>query len=835
MNKKLLSALLAVMMVISMMACIAVPATAAVTSAIPVLTPDQVAALPSVQTIAMDDGVQAYKIETVDDLIYAAAAERYTSSQAYRDESSTETNETYENTYYNIPAISGQRARSRYVNPSYIDRATFVWNDRTTYNHLYLATDLDIAAWETATGKSFAAEYDNFMGGGRAASYYDTVYANIDGMGHKITGFKDEHGFAIYWSGEVKNLSMINAVVDETTSAAPIGYPALMFRGAEEGGLTLNNVDVTGANFKINSASGGGILIGMASNSFRPMKIYDCDISDSTIYATVADTQYVGLVAGLIASPASGYPTDCFTMENVTVTNSHIQAEDLGNYLGLIVGRVDKGSGTLGFVVNNLVVAGCSLTTKTTDTVSDVPVIANVNRINASSATDIGTVYVYDTTITYPNAEGTGTVTEPMDFLFRDQIGGLSAHAAAADGVAYTDAATLFVRRIDDASASIASTVVASNLDAAAVAALKAGSKYVIFETLTEKLMFTADATGKVTFDATNKAALSASNWTANGVPASINFDNLVISENTVYTIAAHTNHIEAIPGDNANHKVVCDNCSEAEHNYTVACADVTTTGTPVAGDYYNAAKTAYTCECGNTWDVADTSYVAEAPITVTTDAGNYGDNSAAVAVTVGAKADSKLAGFVATVTFDAAKLEYVNFTSAFNCAVNAANAANGTLTIAFAPAAGLNLNAEALVLNFQTKAGTEDTTATVNVAITEANVDTGSAVVDTIMPLTTTASVTANITHVELVPAPEFTAGDVNQDTRINLLDAVTVIQALKNALYDAQVATFQVWAADVDGDNTVTTNDVAVLLKKATGETVDLVKATNQPILSA
>jgi len=833
-RKSAFSALLAVVMVLSMLTVIALPVHA-VTSAIPTLSAQQVAALPSVQTATMDDGVQAYKIETVDDLIYAAAAERYSSSQSYRDESSAESNADYEATYFNIAAISGQRNRSRYVNPTYIDRATFVWNDRTTYNHLYLAADLDIPAWETATGKSFAAEYDNFMGGARAASYYDTVYANICGMGHTITGFNDEHPFAIYWAGEVKNLTLVNPTVDETVSAAPIGYSAVFFRGAEEGGVTLNNVDITSATFKPNSTAMGGIYFGMASNGNRPVKMYDCDLLGSKIITTVADSQYGGLIAGLVASPASGMPSDCSTLENITVLNSSIEATDLsGINSALLVGRVDKGSGTLGLRVNNVAVSGCSLVLGSTDGALTLPVIADVYRIHPDSNTDIGNVYVRDTNVTYPNAEGTGTVTEPMNALFRAQNNLLTNHAAAADGVAITDAATVLIARTDDATASIPAKVVADNLEYPAIMSLMSGNKYVVFEDEESTLLFVADSNGVVTIDATNKAALSAKSWTVDGTPATINFDNLVVAANTVYSVAAHTNHIEAIPGDNANHKVVCDNCNDAEHNYTVACADVTVDGTPVAGDYYTASKTAYTCVCGNTWSVDDANYAPEAPITVTFDADSYTGTGAAVKVALGAKADANLNAYTATVTFDPAKLAYVDYSTAFNCVVDDTDKANGVVTVAFVQAGGQILNAEAMTLNFQTVNVTADGTVGVNVAVTEAVVDTGSETVNK-MPLNTQAADSAAVVYVPSVPAPVFTAGDVNNDSAINLLDAVLTVQHVSGTMYAGQAATFEPWAANVDGDTAISVNDVTLLLKKAVNMPVDLVASTVQPTVVA
>ncbi len=825
MNKKLLSALLAVMMVISMMACVALPAGA--------ITQVEAEALPLASTAAKNDGVTAYQINSVDELIAAASAD-------------------FVGTVYKMAANSDSFASaSNYIHEKFIDTG-YARSDVSTYNTIYITADLDIAAWETATGKIFADEYDGFNAN---AKLYTTPSFVLDGMGHKITGYRD--GFPLIsgnFIGVVKNLTMVNSHVVAEANASNYKAPALIVKAAEIGGVELENVHVTGCSVSTAYAStynsGAGLMIGTAYNAGRNLKMTNCSAYNSTVTSTVTDACGVGLLAGVVGG-------NDFYANNCLVANCTLNVADPANNTygnAFLFGLLNNGGQMKNNATDNLAAINNTFIAADADNVGILATMANIKNVNLVTNNSYAVGNVWKTAVD-------AATSTPMTVLYNNGADLVKSHSATGvvtdagvTKVALVRGENLGLTDVDNAWASsnvtadVALALMNKNEAAAGATAYSNWALTATGITTTETvpavasfaldgdtLYFAADSTGKVTIDETSKAALAAKSWAANGAPATIDFDNLIIAADTVYTVAAHTNHIEAIPGDNANHKVVCDNCTEAEHNYTVACADVTTEGTPVAGDYYNSAKIAYTCVCGNNWNVDDVNYVAEAPITATTDAATYGDNGVNVAVTVGAKADSKLAGFVATVTFDPAKLEYTGFTSAFNCNVNAANAATGALVVSFAPAAGLNLNAEALVMNFQTKAGTEDTTATVAVEITEANVDTGSNIVDTIMPLTTTASVTANITHVEVTPAPVFTAGDVNQDTRINLLDAVTVIQALKNALYDSQVATFQVWAADVDGDNAVTTNDVTVLLKNAVGETVNLVRATAQPTISA
>jgi len=175
-----------------------------------------------------------------------------------------------------------------------------------------------------------------------------------------------------------------------------------------------------------------------------------------------------------------------------------------------------------------------------------------------------------------------------------------------------------------------------------------------------------------------------------------------------------------------------------------------------------------------------------------------------------------------------------VDYSTAFNCVVDDTDKANGVVTVAFVQAGGQILNAEAMTLNFQTVNVTADGTVGVNVAVTEAVVDTGSETVNK-MPLNTQAADSAAVVYVPSVPAPVFTAGDVNNDSAINLLDAVLTVQHVSGTMYAGQAATFEPWAANVDGDTAISVNDVTLLLKKAVNMPVDLVASTVQPTVVA
>ncbi len=794
MNKKLLSALLAVMMVVSMMACIAVPATAAET-----LPADAV----HISTITTKEttGRNIY-INAPADFITLANA--HINKYLYYLDTIYLANDIDMSTY--VSPTAGNTFADDYTAMTYNKSGAVNWNGlgHTIYN------------W-TETG-SIYAEYgfENNVG---APTSIDVSFKNLNMVGATITGGVGAVLLAKCNadSGYGGNITIENCHVYNCTASSSSNYYTAGIIGRVDGddrvNITIKNCSVIGNNFSLSPASAtakteaNGLFVGRAE--CNTVTIENCLAANNTLGKLTAGV--VNSSGGLVVGDAK-VCTGGYVFNNIALINNTVEV--LGDCYDAVL--VNPYNTTSAITATNVYAVGNVKSTDDASTADDVAIKAWVNDSANKNATVTLTNCLSDN-VQY------GVYTSVEDNTAADAssvISNLSAEAVLNEMNANVPTGGLYWTTDATKGFTATETAVASNYT-------------VKFVTDDGIALFVADATGKVTFEAADKAALSTGSWTLNGAPAVIDFDNLILTEDTVYQGSAHTNHIEAIPGDNANHKVVCNDCTEANHNYTVACADVTTTGTPVAGDYYNAAKTAYTCVCGNTWDVVDANYTAEAPITVTMDNSSYGDNAIPVAVTVGAKADAKLAGFVATVTFDAAKLEYVDFTTAFNCAVNAANAANGTLTIAFAPADGLNLNAEALVLNFKTKEVANDTTVDVQVTITETNVDTGSNIVDTMMPLTTSASASAAVTHVNIGPVPTFTAGDVNQDGEVDLMDGVMVIQALKDTIYESQKASFQIWAADVDGDNTVTVNDITILLKNATGDEVTLVKATTLPTI--
>ncbi len=367
--------------------------------------------LPSVMTAYANDGVSAYKISSWEELIWAAAEERYA------------------NGYKAFGAVSGKYKASSYCNPVFIDSDTFVRGDSSTYNTLYLTTDLDVADYPGGAA-AFAADFDNFNGGSKKTSFWATTVANFDGLGHTITGYQDSNCFAAYWTGTFKNITFVDPVVNTS-----LGYDAIVLHGVEEGGVVMSNVHVIGGSYTSSAQTAGGILVGMASNGNRCLKMYNCSVVNTTLSATYDGSLYGGLVAGLIASPASGFPADTVTFENIVVSGCTYNAKNLSSNNSLLFGRIDKSDGTLGLVFDRVAVFDSHVISQTASNVgATFAAVANIRSINSSATIDVGEIYAGNVT-----GKSGSENAAPLSALFYDQKGTFAAKAAVIDGNYVTD------------------------------------------------------------------------------------------------------------------------------------------------------------------------------------------------------------------------------------------------------------------------------------------------------------------------------------------------------------------------------------------------------------
>jgi len=835
-RKNWFSAILAVMMVISMMACIALPAVAASD-----ITLDEARQLPLASSVSASDTHTKYQINSVSELIAASIASVTSNPTANTTYAFLAGDTLYLTADLDISNWSGWERWATYDagTGKYTTIGNHVANPNKTSYLVYSPTAPGVECANLA--EVFAVLFNGFNA--RNAKY-NIGYFNFDGMGHTIYNYYDHASFfAATLSGDatIKNLTFENALVDtakEDTTLWTNRSAAILLRSTDNGGgANIDNVHIKNSTLIANAGTSGMFVSVVNNNSpdhTRNCDISNCTLTGSTLECTKEEEVYgIGLIAGVLDQ--RGSVKNCLLQDNtiklksdVTSLSFAITSQYKKNSFGnMMVDTIDNVA-----LINNKV-----LTQKTTDPGMAV-LLDTVQGTKGPIAID--NIYAMGNTwaTTDANWNVTGTV-NPVENLINDpenKLGNTATGLTLGNNIK-VDAGVTKILNIPNESmglgrANVAPTAVnkVTNMTPDLIKTVYGGADYAQFVMDNNSVLFAADADGKVAVDG---AALSGvSGWTVDGQAVVPDLNNLVINQSTVYTASTHSFTMVPVAGSH-QHQVTCNTCTDAAHNYTVSCEEFAVEGNPVPGDYYVNPHIPYTCVCGNSWIAEDTTAPApETPITVAFDSPHYTGNDAAVKVSLGAKADANLLAYTATVTFDAGKLEYVDYSTAFNCVVDDSNKANGVLVVAFAQAGGLVLNTEAMTLNFTTKNIASDGSMDLQVAVGTVVVSTANGALRK-TPLTPNTGISADLYYVPDGAAPIFTAGDVNKDTKVNLLDAVLVIQEINGTMHANQQAVFEPWAADVDGDRYISSNDVTILLQNSVGIAVTLIPATQRPIV--
>ncbi len=848
-RKNWLSALLAVMMVISMMACIALPAVAASD-----LTLDEAKTLPLASTATASDTVTKYQINSVDELLAASHASVTSNPTANSSTIFKDGDTIYITADLDITAWDPSNyATYEAGTGKYTTKGSFVASKGTIgSSSAYLVYD------PNATGVVCDTKADVFAhlwnGFNARAAFYTYLYADFDGMGHTIKGFNAHIPFIVGdCYSTVKNLTFSDATVDATNPNKFAGWTstasAIVVRSTSASGCAMENVHLINCHSKTPSANYVGGFINLASNGSRPFTLKNCSMVNTVVETTNADMNAtIGLVIGAYQTNATWTMDNCFFYNNTI----KMPGKTTGTPTGLL-GYVNNGARVVKF--DNIAVLNCGLELTTPGASGEGASLLNSYSIDPTSTVD--NFYFAGNTVR------TDSGTTAMNTAIRDNNGNTSKVAGVAGGTYTTGDVDGTPLAIDDTvnSNDVVATEILPGLNLKTAVVLMnenapLSSQWLInasgvpaitdtpdvaykvsFITNAYTVILVSDASGAVAADADTIALLNQRQWVVEGTTTEVAEPwAKAVSANTVYVPAAHKNHIEAIEGDNEHHNVVCDECTAADHNYKEACADVTLIGVPTSGGYFAPGYLKYTCACGNTWNVDDpNAALPESPISVSFDAETYRNSGALINVAMGAKGDSNVVAYTATVTYNPTYMVYTGYSTAFNCFVNAKDAATGKLVVAFANADGLALNAEAMTLNFEAANITDNTDLKVTVTVDKVAVDDGTAVVYK-TPLTTVSEAEALVYYVDPSPKPDdLLIGDVNGDKSRDLLDAVLVIQKINSTIPAQQSASFIVWAADCDGDNQVTTNDVTVLLRNAVGKSVVWIGATESPIVVA
>ncbi|MBQ7935293.1 MAG: dockerin type I repeat-containing protein [Clostridia bacterium] len=763
MNRKhVLSALMAIMMVISMMAVIAVPVSAEDEETV------DLSAVPSVMTATAGDSVKAYKIETLDDLIFVGK------------------------------------------NPG-----NFPAGDT-----IYFANDLDIDDYGTMA--NFA---DDFPG-------INAIYCYFDGLGHTIYNYKDTHGVFIgnYYGQSIKNINMVGAEITGMTQLGGIltgkidrdtvfenvhirdCYVEQVSYGYYVGGIfgtintkngydiTMINCSVTGTEFVSTCntksagllvgrfASGGGVLTlenvlvannsmsGFASTSSNPSSLLVGEIRQHTSVGSVCNAKNVGIYDN--------------TYTNYT-----------GYMPGLIAPLVDAAS-----IVNadNVYAANNWMSSAEGMEEADVPTSAFVMNIGAGTV-GLGNYYVSEGaeyTIYDTRGEDYCELVDPARVLSSFNIG---------------DGLNLMNENVGTGNNSWG-----LNSDGNPIP-LPAGGKTPMSMTFIDSAgltnMFNTDVDGKLIATKAVLKQIKKSYWVdSHGNPYAAKFawEEKVFEEEDTYT--AH--RLEIVSNGDQTHNVTCldaEGCPETVLNKP--CTGVEIEELRKEATYYTKVSRTYECsECGYTWTVEDDTQECPAAIALDFDKDEY-DANTHVEVSVNRMVNTYMIGFTGILTYDVNQLTYNNFQiedNAYFCQVNPIS--DGELKIVITSIDGTPVNDEGtwLYLNFTSAAETAvdvETAATLvleQVVIKEGEDAPAKKVIDQVQ--VKTVSDTA-------VLLAAFLAGDVNNDGSVTLLDAVYLIEKLEGTISEEHAAVFVVRAANVDGaDNEVTTNDVTYLLRHLT-----------------
>lgn len=851
-KNRVLSAVLAVMMLISMIACIALPAAAL-----------DYTTLPLASTATWGDGKSAYQVNSVGELIamnMAAKQSRdganiYAGDGDYSNDNFEPDDVIYLTADLDMNDWNWQAYATYTEGVGYVPAKLAVADTSSNCNMVYVDNTENKAF---ATQKElFSALYNGMATGTKSGRNYMVSRFTFDGLNHTIKNYTSKGPlFAGNFVGIIQNLIFDGAVVtNQAHNATYSSQASIVFGGstyttdatnaANSTGWTKNAYSVTMDNVHILNSTvipTIGANAGLFFNTINDQgKNKDFNVKNcSAVNSYVKNTAYTASTgSGLLA----GYINVELDAENLFFYNCGVTVKTGANY-NLLASTL--GNNYPDWNLNNVAIANCNFVAEDAEP-ANVAIVSktlqfNLEQIynnlylcnNTCSTSEEGTKVPLTSAFIHANVaeKYTGTITA-NNVVGNALTAVASGNAVTVDATAANTVANLTLETvINEMNGNVPANGVYWTADAvkgvATSATAVASNPSVKFVFDDKTVMGVADATGKVTFDAETKALLAAETWAdSEGQDAVLDYDNLTIAADTVYTVATHklTYTAEA----NNTHSVTCSRCTE--HTATgVACTPVAVPENDVAASYFAKAKKAYKCEfCTNTWfeEVVDSTY--DAPYSVAFDAAEYVNNDAEVVVTVTPKADANMSGMHLDLAFSADYLDYVDYApSAATVVVN--EVTEGNLVIAMAKADGTTLTeADAITLTFKVQGLSNsviNAALTAAATLTQTTVGTGDdlAVMEA---LTKTVAATSAASYLD------FEAGDVNSDGYVDLLDAVLIIQKLNGAIGTAQDAAFKLIAADVNNSGDVNTADVTLVLQYVCEMDVTFTPAVQEPTI--
>ncbi len=527
MKKRFLCSLICIVMLLGMF-----PAVSLVTTAeTGYLTEEEIEKLTPASSALPDDGVYAYKIDSVDELIAAAATEFVS--------------------HVNITDSSFASA-TNYVHKKFYESEKSLRGDFSTLDTIYITADLDIAAWSAANpDKNFAELYDGFNAN---KNFYTTLLVNIDGQGHTITGYTDNHAiFSCDIIGTIKNLNVTNATVNATDiySSGDISN-AVLCRRSGVGGVLIENVHMDNCHLTT-AGNRAGLYIMYPYGANRNLTLKNCSINKSSVTDTAAKANGVGLFLG-------DFGGNYFTAYNCVAANSVVTVQNPTtgeDGSALLFGTFDNGGQLKTITMDNIASFNNTMIApdaskmgiiSTFANAKNAPVVAtNIyavnNQIKATAdaqAVPLSNLFmvVYDSYV--KSVSATNTVTDyPVGMVFGQVTGvdktipnaGFSSNLTVEKALNFMNANTAVEGNYLDW------TVTNTAIDTTEAEAFPVAT----FKLLDDTLHFTADANGKVTFSEAEKALLASKSFLLNDTATTIDFENLTLTANTVYTQAGVT------------------------------------------------------------------------------------------------------------------------------------------------------------------------------------------------------------------------------------------------------------------------------------------------------
>lgn len=276
-NKRGISLLMILAMVLSMLTAVSLPAVAEEAP------DDAVSVLNATAETGADGIAQSYTISNWEELLYAS----------------------------NNPTFFGTEA-------------LYSANGLAAVDTIYLTTDLDIYEYEGGV-TAFQTDFTNFNG---------NMAMTFDGLGHTIYSYSDTMPFFRgRFSGKLCNLSFVDAKVTlEEAYGSAILY-------STEHGMTVDNVHLLGSTVSgTNTNIVGGIFAYSQSQDRKDMTFTNCSVVGSKLTDSGVNNYGMGMIAGRLRGAT--YVLKNILVANNTITgaggaNSETSAFVVGNLYGV--------------------------------------------------------------------------------------------------------------------------------------------------------------------------------------------------------------------------------------------------------------------------------------------------------------------------------------------------------------------------------------------------------------------------------------------------------------------------------------------------------------------